>query len=65
MVVVVDEGFEAEVGEFKEPVKLRLRGSWEEVVVDDDDDEVVVAAAAPAIPEEEEDLEGAGVRLVS
>lgn len=57
MVVAVG-GFEDEVGEFKEPVKLRLRGSWEEGV----DDEGVVA---PAIPEEEEDLEGAGVRLGS
>ena len=27
VVEVVEEGFEDEVGEFKEPVKLRLRGS--------------------------------------
>ena len=61
----VEEGLlevEAEVGEhdeFKEPVKLRLRRSWEEVV------EEVPAPPPPAIPDEEEDLEGAGVRLVS
>ena len=50
-------GFEDKVGELKEPVKLRLRESWEEVV---DDEEV-----PPAIPDEEDDLEGAGVRLGS
>lgn len=63
VVVILVEGFETEVGEFKEPVKLRLRGSWEDVAIVVVVDEVVVVA--PARPEEEEDLEGAGVRLVS
>lgn len=56
--LVAVEGFEDEAGEFKEPGKLRFRGSWEDGV----DDEGV---AAPAIPDEEDDLEGAGVRLGS
>lgn len=53
-----EEGFVEVVGLGPEVVKLRLRGSW---VVEVEEE----AVGAVGIPDEEEDLEGAGVRLVS